>query len=255
MNELTLGSLFSGIGALSLGLERAGMRLIWVAEIDPYASAVLKKHHPLLPNHGGIRGIDPTSIERPDVLCGGFPCQDISFAGKGAGLAGARSGLWYEYLRLIEAFHPLYAVIENVSALRNRGLDEVLRSLAEIGYDAEWYCIPAAAVGAPHRRDRVWLVAYPMADADGPRLEGRIRAELQECAGEWAARARGTPTSLDGSPADQWFTEPDVGRVADGVASRVDRLRCLGNSVVPQVAEIVGRVIVADQGVAHVVDI
>lgn len=243
--NLTVGSLFSGIGGGSLGLERAGMRLIWVSEIDPYASAVLKKHHPEIPNHGDICAIDPNTIERPNVLCGGFPCQDISLAGKGAGLAGARSGLWYEYRRLIYAFRPEYAVIENVSALRARGLDAVLWSLAEIGYDAEWHCVPAAAVGAPHRRDRVLLVAYPVADSDGPRLEGWIRAGLQECAGQWAARESGTPAPA-GSPADQWFVEPDVRRVADGIPSRVDRLRCLGNSFVPQVSEIVGRAIVAD---------
>lgn len=322
MSRLTVGSLFSGIGSLSLGLERAGMRLIWVAEIEPYASAVLKKHHPDLPNHGDICGIDPARIEHPDVLCGGFPCQDISLAGKGAGLAGARSGLWFEYLRLIKAIQPKYAVIENVSALRSRGLDVVLGSLAEIGYDAEWHCIPAAAVGAPHRRDRVWIVAYPngeagrsearhadagtsgeeirtgtselgrcgeaVADADGerlqerserdgetqPRFETSLRHHLGRCrpyvadtsskglevgellagvSGQAQLAQQGQDVAVDGAAGGNeewdesyWAVEPGICRVVDGAASRVDRLRCLGNTVVPQVAEIVGRAVVAD---------
>lgn len=230
---------------MSLGLSRAGMRPIWYAEIEPYAAYVFAKHHPGLPNLGGIRNINPTQWQRPDVLCGGFPCQDISLAGKGLGLCGARSGLWYEYNRLINHWRPDFAIIENVSALRYRGLDQVLRSLSEIGYDAEWHCIPAGAVGAPHRRDRVWVVAYqPVANANSPRLERRLREGLRQCAEQWAFRARGSRAPPN-SAADQWFAEPGIRRVVDGCAFRVDRLRCLGNSVVPQVAEIVGRAIIS----------
>lgn len=263
MNVLDL---FSGIGGFSLGLERAGMRTIGFCEVDPYCRAVLAKHWPGVPVHGDIRtlsGIDA------DVICGGFPCQDISVAGDGAGLAGVRSGLWSEYLRVIDETHPDWAVIENVGALRSRGLDQVLRQLSEIGYDAEWYCIPAAAVGAPHRRDRVWIVAYPereliwkqpgrrrgadgayqafasvngtpwlVADADEPRLERRLRAELQEC-----ARQRAPGESGACGIAGNWIAEPGIRRVADGVPNRSHRLRSLGNSIVPQIAEIIGRAI------------
>ena len=110
--------------------------------------------------------------EKIDVICGGFPCQDISLAGKGAGLAGKRSGLWSEFKRLIEEIKPKYAIIENVSALRSRGLDQVLREISEIGYDAEWHCITASSIGAPHRRDRIWIVAYPHINSDNQEKRG-----------------------------------------------------------------------------------
>ncbi|MCU1318095.1 MAG: (cytosine-5-)-methyltransferase, partial [Candidatus Acidoferrum typicum] len=256
--------LFSGIGGFSIGLERAGMHTVGFCEIDPYCREVLAKHWPGVPIHGDIRTLSGT---KADVICGGFPCQDISIAGDGAGLAGVRSGLWSEYLRVIDETHPDWAVIENVGALRSRGLDQVLRQLSEIGYDAELYCIPAAAVGAPHRRDRVWIVAYPecelvwkqpgrrrgadgayqafasvngtpwlMADADEPRLERWLRAELQEC-----ARQRATGESGTSGIAGNWIAEPGIRRVADGVPNRSHRLRSLGNSIVPQIAEIIGR--------------
>src|SRR5574343_884793 len=156
---LTVGSLFTGIGGFDLGLERAGMRVAWQSEIDPYASAVLKKYWPLVPNHGDIRGITGDSVEWVDVLCGGFPCQDISNAGKRAGIDGERSGLWAEYARVIGELRPRYVIVENVSALLGRGLGRVLGDLAALGFDAEWHCIPASAVGAPHRRERICIVA------------------------------------------------------------------------------------------------
>lgn|SRR5579862_6955983 len=114
---LTVGSLFAGIGGFDLGLERAGMRVIWQSEIDPYASAVLKKHWPHVPNHGDIRFIHAGNAERPDVLCGGFLCQDISNAGKRAGIDGEQSGLWSEYARVIGELRPRYVIVENVAAL------------------------------------------------------------------------------------------------------------------------------------------
>jgi len=155
--------LFSGIGGFSLGLERAGFETVAFCEIDKKAQLVLKKHWPQVPIYDDVSAITGETFrdQTIDIICGGFPCQDISLAGKGAGLAGERSGLWFQFHRLIKEIRPLYAIIENVAALRSRGLDEVLRSLFEIGYDAEWHCIPASAVGAPHRRDRVWIVAYP----------------------------------------------------------------------------------------------
>ena len=225
---LTVGSLFSGIGGFDLGLERAGMRVRWQVEIDPYCQRVLAKHWPHVQRYGDIQSVDWGTVEPVDVLCGGFPCQDISLAGKGAGLAGERSGLWFEYAKAIEALTPRYVIIENVAALRSRGLDQVLGSLAALGYDAEWHCIPASAVGAPHRRDRVWLVA----DAN-PIGQQEQRQPIAYDAGRELGRER-TQHS------DWWATEPDVGRVAHGVPSRVDRLRGLGNAIVPQIAEMIG---------------
>ena len=133
--------LFSGIGGFSLGLERAGMTTVAFCEVDPFCRAVLRKHWPEVPVYDDVQTLSATRLVADgigvDVICGGFPCQDISIAGKGAGLAGKRSGLWYEFHRLIHEIKPHYAIIENVSALRSKGLDDVLRSLTEIGYDAE----------------------------------------------------------------------------------------------------------------------
>ncbi len=157
---MKVGSLFAGIGGFDLGLERAGYEIAWQVEIDPYCQRILAKHWPTVPRYGDIRTVDWSTVEPVDLLCGGFPCQDISCAGTGAGLSGARSGLWSEYVKAIAALKPKYILIENVSALRSRGLDQVLREISALRYDAEWHCIPASAVGAPHRRDRVWIVAY-----------------------------------------------------------------------------------------------
>ena len=198
-----------------------------------------------------------------ELICGGFPCQDISVAGKGAGITGERSGLWTEYARIIGELRPRYAIVENVAALLGRGLDTVLGDLAALGYDAEWYCIPASAVGAPHRRDRVWIVAYPSdngqswggsarsgrngfadsdkdtARADQSRLQGRLAISLRECAEQRFAWAGG----FQGWDETEWFAQSGMGRVSNGTANRVDRLRSLGNAIVPQIAEIIGRAI------------
>jgi DNA (cytosine-5)-methyltransferase 1 len=293
---MTVGSLFAGIGGFDLGLERAGMRIAWHSEIDPYACAVLRKHWPHVPNHGDIRNVRAGAVEPVDVLCGGFPCQDISNAGKRAGIDGERSGLWGEYARVIGELRPRYVIVENVSALLGRGIERVLGDLAALGFDAEWHCIPAAAVGAPHRRDRVWIVAYArseqhegasdadrrapaaglpetypgadVADANVPRLAQRIMlagspgGTPSACAGQVLSLDSALPDADDeGEPrcavhdgsrislpesarSNKWWrAEPDVGRVANGVPSRVDRLRCLGNAIVPQIAEIIGRAI------------
>jgi DNA (cytosine-5)-methyltransferase 1 len=158
---VVVGSLFAGIGGFDLAARWMGWRTAWVSEIDPFACQVLAHHFPDAPNHGDITQIDFTTVEPVDILVGGFPCQDISNAGKQAGIEGARSGLWFHYARAIRELRPRYVVVENVAALTNRGLDRVLGSLAEIGYDAEWGCFGAADVGAPHKRDRLWLLAYP----------------------------------------------------------------------------------------------
>jgi DNA (cytosine-5)-methyltransferase 1 len=148
------------------------MRVAWHCEPTSSAARVLARHWPGVPCYPDVRELRAADVEPVDVLCGGFPCQDISLAGKGAGIDGARSGLWAEYARLIGELRPRYVIVENVPALLGRGLGRVLGDLAALGYDAEWDCLPASAFGAPHRRDRVWLVAYPQGGsrADGARL-------------------------------------------------------------------------------------
>jgi DNA (cytosine-5)-methyltransferase 1 len=258
---LNVLDLFSGIGGFSLGLERAGMRTVAFCEIEPFCRAVLKKHWPDVPVFGDIRELTAEALadaigvwelqsegresdERGrigycgiDVICGGFPCQDISIAGKGAGIEGERSGLWSEYARIIGEVRPRYVIVENVAALLHRGIERVLGDLATLGYDAEWHCIPACAVGAPHRRDRIWIVADPKQQ----RLERRAGCGLSR---SWGA-------SIELACGNWWFSEPDVGRVAHGVPARVDRLRSLGNAVVPQIPEIIGRAIMAQHQVTE----
>jgi DNA (cytosine-5)-methyltransferase 1 len=224
--------LFSGIGGFSLGLERAGFRTAAFCEIDQKACAVLNKHWPNVPIFNDVSTLTKDVLDEHgiaiDVICGGFPCQDISATGRGAGLDGERSGLWWQFHRLISEIRPSFAIIENVSILRSRGLADVLGSLAALGYDAEWHCVPACAVGAPHKRDRIWIVAYPN------RIDGWARAgKGQLIEAHW----------LETTDRSWWGTEPAMGRVANGVPGRVDRLKQLGNAVVPQIPELIGRAI------------
>lgn len=167
---MKVASLFSGVGGFDLAAKWVGWSTRWYSEVEPFASRVMAARFPEAVNHGDIRSIKGANVEPVDLICGGFPCQDISAAGRGAGLAGARSGLWSEFARLIGEIHPSWVVAENVSALRSRGLGTILQDLHALGYDAEWHCIPAAAVGAPHQRDRIWIVAHP--HRDGLRREG-----------------------------------------------------------------------------------
>ncbi|MBP9898576.1 MAG: DNA (cytosine-5-)-methyltransferase [Gemmatimonadales bacterium] len=223
---LTFGSLFAGIGGMDLGLERAGLVCRWQVEIDDYCRRVLTKHWPDVPKYGDIREVSGEGLERVDLICGGFPCQDISIAGKQAGIDGERSGLWSEYVRLIRVVRPRYVLVENVPNLLALGMGRVLGDLAESGYDAEWDCIPASAVGAHHLRDRTFIVAY----AHGIGLEGRVYQRARV-----GVEAFPTPT-LWRNPAT-----PYVCRGTDGIPNWLDRLRVLGNAVVPQVAEWIGR--------------
>ena len=166
---MRIGSLFSGIGGLEKGLEDAGVgHIVWQVERDPFCRQVLAKHWPDAVRHDDVRTVGAHNLEAVDVVCGGFPCQDISYAGKGAGLAGERSGLWYEFARIVGEMGPRYVVVENVAALLTRGIDAVLGTLADLGYNAEWSTLRASDVGAPHRRERVFLIAW-MADATEPR--------------------------------------------------------------------------------------
>jgi DNA (cytosine-5)-methyltransferase 1 len=322
-------SLFSGGGLGDYGLELAGMEIIGQVEIDDYCQKILKLRWPDVPKWRDIKSVTGTEvIERcgqPDIISGGFPCQDISVAGRGVGITGARSGLWKEMFRIICEIRPRFVLVENVAALLSRGMGTVLGDLASIGYDCEWDCIPASAVGAPHQRDRVWIVANYV--SRGCESKGELRGmdkipdrgsnitmpteesnlveicpecgkgiwytgEFWKCKCGWygdfqptiedvadteSERRRETRKHCERSEertagggkicnaneqrfsdrptktifksktnegierSDWWAVEPDVGRVANGVANRVDRLKLLGNGQVVQVVEWIGK--------------
>lgn len=221
--QLSFGSLFAGIGGIDLGFERAGLQCKWQVEIDPFARKVLEKHWPGVPKHDDVRTFKPTLV---DVVCGGFPCQDISNAGKRAGIDGNRSGLWSEYIRIVREVRPRFVVVENVGALLVRGIGRVLGDLAESGYDAEWDVLRASRFGAAHRRERVFIVAYPA----GIRLEGRVLSTL--------------PQQLPRVGDESYrftVTEPIGIGTNHGISNYVDRVRACGNAVVPHVAQWIGK--------------
>jgi DNA (cytosine-5)-methyltransferase 1 len=229
----TVGSLFSGIGGLDLGLERAGMKVVWQSEIDPFACKVLKKHWPEVVNHGDIKQIDWATVEPVDIICGGYPCQPFSTAGKRKGTDDPRH-LWPWVKTAISELRPQYAILENVRGHLTMGGLQVVGELAEIGYDAEWRVISAAGVGAPHRRERVIILAYP----NSSRWEGGVRTQKTR-----QAFSRFNDSGTIERWRAQWITEPRMDRVAHGIPKRMDKLRGLGNAVVPQVAEYIGRLI------------
>jgi DNA (cytosine-5)-methyltransferase 1 len=240
---MRIGSLFSGIGGLELGLERAGFGpVIWQVEQNPYCKRVLGKHWPEAERFDDVCAVGVSNLARVDLVCGGFPCQDVSSAGKGKGLAGDRSGLWREFARVVGELEPEWVVVENVASGVSRWFDEVVRNLEERGYGVLPVPLSAFDVGAPHKRSRMFLVAYArgigreamqseMANPDGMR-------ELQSDGGVRDERRR--LGNSGGSPRGWWATEPGVGRVADGIPDRSHRLRALGNAVVPQCAEVIG---------------
>lgn len=244
-------SLFSGIptGGLELGLERAGMTVVGQAEIDPYCRAVLEQHWPEVARHDDVRTAVNWwgSTVRPavDLVCGGFPCQPFSDSGFRLGMDDER-WMWPEFAAVVRAVRPRYVVVENVSALvrDGRAFGTVLADLHELGFHAEWASVRASDVGAPHNRERVFVVAYP------PGVDGVSRDRVV------AGGSGGAPQAVGGFPrlaahrggraAGDWLArEPRVARLVDGVPAQVDRLRVLGNAVVPQVAEHIGRLIMA----------
>jgi DNA (cytosine-5)-methyltransferase 1 len=233
--QFTLGSLFSGIGGLELGLEMTGaFQTVWQVEQSEYCRKVLARHWPNAQRFEDVRDVGRGNLATVDVICGGFPCQDVSHANpRGKGLDGDRSGLWFEYARIVGELRPQFVVVENVAALVNDGLDRVLGSLAFLGYDAEWSVVSACAVGAPHPRERVFVCAYansvrlPRRSHKGNQREGRTRSEKQ------LSRLL---------PANPWLavSEPRIDGVAHGLPDRVERSRALGNAVVPQCARVIG---------------
>ncbi len=259
---MTIGSLFSGIGGLELGLEMCGLGpVIWQCDSDPYARAVLEAHWPGVKRYEDVRSIDERA-ERPDIICGGFPCQPVSVAGKRKAQKDTR-WLWPFFARAIARVRPACVFIENVPGLRGAGLREVLADIAALGFDAEWDAFEAVEVGAPHIRRRLFIAAHTngiggrlqpgrwgrengpraplaeldgisgeVADADGPR-------ELQPGGGVTTERRR------VGDGGGAWPPEPDVGRVAHGVPARTHRLRLLGNACVPAQAALAWRILTA----------
>ena len=251
---MKFGSLFSGIGGFDLAFERAGMECAWQCEIDPKAQEVLKRHWSV-PIIEDVRNVTRDTVESVDLICGGFPCQDVSLAGERLGLDGKRSTLWSEFSRIICEFKPRWVVVENVRGLlsANNGqfFGNILRDLSRSGYDAEWKIIRASDFGAPHQRERIWIVAYPNGTIgfDGILQTGRNTSEEQRKACFWGADWR--KFTVESRPAAilQRFTETTLGqsplvRMDDGIPAIVDRLHQLGNAVVPQVAEWIGRRIV-----------
>jgi DNA (cytosine-5)-methyltransferase 1 len=241
MNVLDL---FSGIGGFSLGLERAGMRTVAFCEIDPFCRRVLAKHWPSVPCYPDVRELTAdrlrTDVIAVDVICGGFPCQDISEAGKLGGIEAERSGLWSEYARLIREVRPSIVIVENVADLIIRGIGRVLGDLAALGFDAWWSCLRASDLGAPHIRDRIWIVAYPKGDQTRATQASNCHREFETTRAHQGSQTGGRPRDFGGK---DWHPEPRICRVDDGLRSSVDQVGALGNAVVPQITEIIGRAI------------
>ena len=289
--------LFSGIGGFSLGLERAGMETVAFCEFDEHAQKVLRKHWPDVPIHSDIRELDAKQFRGTvDVICGGFPCQDLSTAGKQVGFSGERSSLYGEMLRVISEVRPKFVIIENVPMLTIRGGTRVIEGLAEIGYDSEWTVVGANEVGARHIRKRLWIVAYTdgirqsrssteeravkerlileskqerakvgsetkgrsalyreeskLSNTDKVRrLHSDIKKQSDEKDIEALSKSRQSSYDAQGfisdthskpeNGADYWAFEPSVGRVVDGIPDWVDRIKGLGNAIVPQVARVI----------------
>lgn len=325
--KLRVLDLFSGIGCMSLGLDRTGgFQTVAFCENEPFPAAVFAQHWPGIPNLEDVTTAEFTE-GMADVVVGGFPCQDLSDAGLRAGLSGERSGLYRELVRAIRVVRPKHAIVENVAALLNRGMGTVLGDLAEIGYDLEWDCVPAEVVGAPHERDRVWIVAHANDQGQhGVSVDAEVGRPSQLCSGGYAAdatreqtRTTGQPRRSDGmatggretpdasslgcgsrrtrrppdsfarvrdearrnaaypygarlafgesigrntpeerAPAQRsverdgqqsvWPSEPALLGVDDECADRVDRVKALGNSLVPKIPELIGRAILEAEG-------
>jgi DNA (cytosine-5)-methyltransferase 1 len=273
--------LFSGIGGFALGLGATDrFETVAFCESDLFCQHVLAEHWPGIPIYDDVRTLTSWSLQRAgvdrcDIITAGFPCQDVSWAGSRAGIQGARTGLWKYVGRLARDLGPRWIVLENVPNILGLGLGDLLGDLAEGGYDATWDCVPASALGAPHRRDRWWLIAW-RPDADRRRCQGKRQPQHSDeqgapwdlfdglGAGGWWAGTHAPDTNCEGLPLPQqgelrrawgrdeggaaaerswWAREPDVGRVAHGIPQRVDRLKSLGNSIVPQMATLVAEAI------------
>ena len=240
---IRIGSAFSGIGGFELGLERAipNSKTVWQVEQNTFCQKILHKHWPDAKIYDDVREMGAHNLEPVDIFCAGFPCQDISVAGKGEGLNGKKSGLWWECFRIISELRPRIIVLENVSAVTFRGGREVVGSLTSIGYDTEWQVISARMFGAPHIRKRWFLVGYA-SDTYNRSKTTKVQAGRSEhmvCdTGGWSDASNSNNYWRENVP------ESPVCRVDDGVPNRMDRLRALGNAIVPQCSEYIGRCII-----------
>lgn len=292
VRRYSIGSLFAGIGGFELGLERAipGAFTQWQVEQNNFCQKVLAKHWPEARIYEDVRNITKNNVEQVDILCGGFPCQDISTAGKGEGLHGEKSGLYWEMHRIIDELQPRAVIMENVAAITIRGLGTVLGSLSQIGYDAEWCTIRASDFGAPHKRERWFCIAYPRtigyyisnerklstysnckrspeasfrrsAQMDNKRRE--IQQGRSQNATSYSNKERSPQQSgylipvgeegllkcrssedggiYQGNYWQKFPIESPLCRRDDGVPNRVDRIAALGNAIVPQCSEWIGR--------------
>jgi len=228
--------LFSGIGGFSLGLERTGgFETVAFCEIEEFPRKVLAKHWPDVPIYGDITSDDFGSIGPVDMVTAGFPCQNVSLAGKGAGISGDRSRLFWHILRTVRMVGRPKLLLENVAALLNRGMGTVLGALAQIGYDTEWHCIPASYIGARSLRDRVWIMAYPERNS----LQGG-----EVIAPAWREESREEQLAGLVQPC-AWPTIPESRNrgAGDGIPNRIHRNKSIGNAVVPQIPELIGKAI------------
>lgn len=281
---ITLGSTFSGIGGFELGLERAipGLKTVWQIEKNPFCKKVLEKHWPDVPKFSDITKINPSTLFRPDIICGGFPCQDLSVAGKMVGIGGKKSGLWYTLFEFISVLRPSIVILENVPNVVNLGLPQICGAMAEIGYDMQWGIVSAASMGAPHLRRRWFAVAYPcdqwalLQQKSGQhkekvfthRLGSAQDASYSPCKhrkknSKHSKRMEeeqfveyGSGENRGFHPGNYWKGFPvksGICRRDDGIPNRLERIRSLGNSIVPQCAEYIGRLIV-DSGLLESVN-
>jgi DNA (cytosine-5)-methyltransferase 1 len=249
---MKIGSLFSGIGGLELGLEWSGLgHTIWQVERNKYCLGVLEKHWPHVERYTDVKTVGKHNLSPVDLICGGFPCQDVSAAGKGAGLSGSQSGLWYEFLRIVKELRPGWVVVENVASGAKRWVDAVRGQLELEDYATFPVPLSAADCGAPHLRRRIFIMAHTdnsrRYGGFGPR-EKLPRGIESEDSGKVVAHTDGkqaqrAPESR--KERNPWAVEPGVGRVANGVSGRVDRIKALGNAVVPQCAQVIGEFIKA----------
>lgn len=247
----TMGSLFSGIGGFDLGFERAGFEIAWQVEIDPYCRKVLAKNFPDAERFEDVRIVGRETLRSVDIICGGFPCQDISIAGNRDGITGTRSGLWIHFKRIISELRPRVVLLENVRALlspiqregwvESAGIATVLGDLAEIGYDAEWDNVSAAFIGAPQPRERVWILAYPSGQRNARLIESfDISRARQGWSGCQANLQRIADSALIGTDC---FPQPLLRGMDDRPANWMDRVAACGNAVIPQITEMYARLI------------
>jgi DNA (cytosine-5)-methyltransferase 1 len=250
---MKIGSLFSGIGGFELGLERAipGSKTIWQVEQDKYCQKVLKKHWPDAKIYDDVCQITKHNAEPVDIICGGFPCQDISLAGKQKGIIKneTRSGLWWEMHRIISEIRPRIAVLENVAAITNNGIGDVLGSLSQIGYDAEWTIVSAQQFGAPHIRKRWFCVAYPNSERSQTKQANPMQFQRRKEGIQSITPCGSTKNDWNDRPRNYWEQFPNQSPIRgrnDGISYRMDRhrIKALGNAIVPQCSEWIGKQII-----------